>query len=63
MPWTAERVMNRLSALFQDGQKSQTWDIIIIIHTEEGGLQLSKILPDCPRKKTFVLCGHYWEHM
>lgn len=26
-------------------------------------VHLSKILPDCSRKKTFSLCGHDWEHM
>lgn len=26
-------------------------------------VHFSKISPDCPRKKTFSLCGHDWEHM
>lgn len=35
--------------------------------TYKGGIKkkihFSKISPDCPRKKTFSLCGHDWEHM
>lgn len=47
----------------KEKKRFQIWDIVIIVHTGGGGVHFSKILPDCPRKKTFSLCGHDWEHM
>lgn len=47
-----------------EGKKGfQIWDIVIVVHTGGKKVHFSKILPDCPRKKTFSLCGHDWEHM
>lgn len=43
-------------------EKFQIWDIVIV-HTGGKKVHFPKILPDCPRKKTFSLCGHDWEHM
>lgn len=49
--------------LCQDwGEKFQILDIVIV-HTGGKKVHFSKFLPDCPRKKTFSLCGHDWEHM
>ena len=39
---------------------------ILLLYIQGGNkkkVHFSKISPDCPRKKTFSLCGHDWEHM
>lgn len=75
MPWSLEkRVMHRPSELGRfpnllEAKLCQVWgkkvSILGYCYCMYRGkkVHFSKISPDCPRKKTFSLCGHDWEHM
>lgn len=45
------------------GKKSFKFGTLLLLYIQGENVSFSKILPDCPRKKTFALCGHDWEHM
>lgn len=70
-----KRVMNRLSeygyfpiyskpkCVKTKKKKASTLGYCYYCTYKGEKVHLSKILPDCFRKKTFSLCGHDWEHM